>query len=456
MKTQVKAALLIGLFCITIAILFGCAIYFFLNKYSFIDFYKQLETRVSIAEKFYLEKDSLDNNKLRQIINQHLEKLDKEKEYIIELKPEVLVEKICEDYTFPKLFTKSLLAEGKAKGRKENTFYAGVSQSVGSKQYLVVVSAENYYASHHLIFLRNMLIVSILLVILIVLFFSFYFSRQIFFPLSQIIDKVKQISTESINLRLDESDRNPEINKLIKTFNELLNRIETAFETQNNFISNASHELRTPLTTIIGEADLALLKPRSHLEYQKAIEHILIQADRLDEITKSLLFLAQTGYMGKTILFEKLRIDEVIYEAKELIDRLNPKNQVVIDLSLIPEDPYKLKTKANRQLLNLAFCNLLSNACKYSNNNLVTIYIASTRNQVIVTIKDEGIGIPESDMPYIYNPFFRASNASMFDGYGIGLSLTKNIINLHNGQLIIKSEINNGTAVQIKLPIFRD
>ncbi|MCC6372355.1 MAG: two-component sensor histidine kinase [Bacteroidia bacterium] len=456
MKTQTKAAILIGLFCITIVVLFGFAIYFFLNKYSFGDFYKRLETRLSIAEKFYLERDSLNTEKVRQLFDQHLEKLDKEQEYVIELKSGVSIQGVSNTHDFPKLFLETLMQTGKGQARKGNTFYAGLSENIKGKRYLIVVSAENYYASHHLIFLRNIILISVLLVILIVLFFSFYFSRQIFFPLSRIMDKVKQISTESINLRLDENNRSVEIRKLVKTFNELLSRIETSFETQNNFISNASHELRTPLTAIIGEADVALLKQRSHEEYQKSLQNILTQAERLDEITNSLFFLAQTGYKGKSILFERVRTDEVIFEAKALIDRINPRNKISIDLSLIPDEPSKLKIKANKQLLHIAFCNLLGNACKYSNNNLVTVYVASTDNQVIISIKDQGIGIPEPEISYLLDPFFRASNANLFEGYGIGLPLTKNIINLHNGQIIVKSQLNKGTSVQIKLPLYLD
>ena len=456
MKTQTKAALLIGFFCITIVVLFGSSIYFFLNKYSFGDFYKRLETRVSITEKFYLERDSLNTEKLRQLFDQHLEKLDNEKEYVIELKSNITIKGITNNNGFPKHFLETMLKTGRSQARRGNTFYAGISESIKGKRYLIVVSAENYYASHHLIFLRSILITSFLLIILIVLFFSYYFSRQIFFPLSQIIDKVQQISTENINLRLDETNRSVEISKLVKTFNELLNRIETAFETQNNFISNASHELRTPLTSIIGEADVALLNQRSQEEYQKNLQNILIQAERLDEITNSLFFLAQTGFKGKSILFEKIRIDETIFEAKALVDRINPKNKISIDLGLLPDDPFKLKIKANKQLLHIALCNLFGNACKYSNNNLVTIYLASTNNQVVITIKDQGIGIPEREIPFIFDPFFRATNASIFEGYGIGLPLTKNIINLHNGQLIVTSELNKGTSVQIKLPLYKN
>jgi signal transduction histidine kinase len=86
---------------------------------------------------------------------------------------------------------------------------------------------------------------------------------------------------------------------------------------------------------------------------------------------------------------------------KNLIDKINPKNQLKVDLNLLPENPIKLKINANKQLLILALANLLTNASKYSNNKIVTISIASSEQNVVIIIKDQGVGIPEEEMPYI-------------------------------------------------------
>ena len=455
MNTRIKFSIILGLIFIIIIIVFGGVIYYFQNKYSFIDFYKRLETRASISAKYNLEPDTLNAESLMNLRNQYLEKLEQEKEYIIELTPDNTLDRISEKHALPLTFLNALNSVGSAKEKHGNMFFAGKKYDKENKTYFVIVSAENYYASHHLIFLRNILIGSMALVILITGLISVYFSKHIFNPIKQITDKVKQISTENMHLRLENSNNNNEISELINTFNDLLNRIETALETQKNFISNASHELGTPLTSIICEADVSLLKERNVVEYQTALKNILQQADRLDQITKSLLFLAQTGYKGKAILLETLRTDEIIWETKQLIDKLNPANKIFVDLSLLPEDPKKLKVKGNRQLLQLAFANILNNACKYSNNKPVSVYIASSHTLIIITIKDQGIGIPESELAYIYDPFFRASNTKLFEGYGIGLPLSRNVVNLHKGLLIVNSVLNEGTTVQIKLPLIQ-
>jgi signal transduction histidine kinase len=165
------------------------------------------------------------------------------------------------------------------------------------------------------------------------------------------------------------------------------------------------------------------------------------------------LYLAQTGYSNKKVNFEILRTDELLWQTKEMLDKLNPKNNIIIDFSLLPENPLKLKIMGNKQLLYLAFINILTNACKYSNNKTVNVSIAASDNLVFLVFKDQGIGIPESEMQFIYDPFFRASNTRHFEGYGIGLPLSRNIIKIHNGQLLVTSVVNEGTTVQIKFPL---
>ena len=122
-------------------------------------------------------------------------------------------------------------------------------------------------------------------------------------------------------------------------------------------------------------------------------------------------------------------------------------------MSLLPENPAKLKVKGNEQLLHLALSNIISNACKYSDYKVVHVSIGASDQNVFVIIKDQGIGIPDSELKYIYDPFFRASNTLKYEGYGIGLPLTRNIIRLHQGEIIVSSIMQQGTTVQINLPV---
>ena len=451
MKTTTKIAITLAVSNSLIVLLFGGAIYYFLNNYSYLDFYKRLETRANIAARYNLEYDVLNAESLKKLRDDHLERLPQEKEYIVPLSEESL-KNFSRQMYLPLSFLEEAAEKGKATLNKDGLFYTGVLYRNQKNAFIVIVSAEHYYASHHLAFLRNVILLSVIFILVITFSLALYFSKTVFSPIKKITDNVKRISTDSMHLRLAQTEQNNEIAELTATFNNLLNRLETAFETQKNFVSSASHELGTPLTAIIGEADVTLLHERKVEDYKEAIQKILGQAERLNEITKSLLYLAQTGYRGKKLAFEIVRTDELLWEAKETISRLNPQSNVMIDASLFPEDPVKLKVKGNRPLLLMALANVINNACKYSHNKQVTVSIGASDTEVLIVVRDEGVGIPDEELQFIYDPFFRASNTRYFEGYGIGLPLTRNIVVLHNGHIHVRSRQNQGTTVEIRLP----
>ena len=453
MKTQLKIALFLISNNIVMLLLFGGSIYYFSQNYSYADFYKRLETRATIAAKYNFDADKITAESFKTIREEHLERLTEEKENLYRIEQNTDLRALSKKSSLPLSFINAILSNGKAMLQIEDTFYTGIRYRSNAKLYIVIISAKNYYASHHLLFMRNIIFTAVVLIILITTYLSFFFSKHIFAPIRNITDRVKQISTENIHLRIEERKNDNEISHLISTFNDLLNRLETAFETQKNFISNASHEFGTPLTSIMGEAEVMLMKERSSEEYQQSLTSILGQAERLNQITQTLLYLAQTGYTNKRVHFEILRADELIWQTKEMVDKLNPKNNIRVNFSLLPENPKKLKILGNKQLLYLAFTNILTNACKYSNNKPVQVTIASGNDQLFLIFQDQGIGIPPSEIQFIYDPFFRASNTRNIEGYGIGLPLTRNIVKIHNGQISVSSVVNEGTTVQIKLPL---
>ena len=431
----------------------GSSVYYFLSNYSYADFYKRLEVSVSVAEKRHFESNHKDAQVLKNIREEHLELLSDEKEYILYCPSETAIKQIAETNSIPINLLNLVYTQKFANFQKDDIFYYGKKRETPKGFYFVIVSAKNYYNSHHLILLRKVLLVGGFISILIIIYLTYLFSKRFFDPIDKIITKVNSISTDNIHLRLDDIKNTDEIKRLTTTFNNLLNRIEIAFETNKNFISNASHEFGTPLTAIIGEADVALLKDRTPVEYKEALQKILKQSERLNKISQSLLFLAQIGYKENKFNYSIIRTDELILQANEIMNQLIPKNNIKIDFELLPENPKKLKVMGNKDLLMLAITNIMTNACKYSSNKPVIVSLASTNNEIVLIIKDQGIGIPESELPFIFDPFFRASNTAAYDGYGIGLPLSQNIIKIHKGELMINSVLHKGVTVQVKIPI---
>lgn len=436
-----------------VLVLFGSSVYFFLQKYSFADFYKRLDTRADIAARYRFETDKTDAATLKQMRDRHLEVLNEERSYIVEAASGTTPALLAKQSGLPAGLIKQAMNNGRSNYRTGTLFYSAIKYVNGGKNYLVAVSARNYYAAHHLVFLRNLLAAGLVFMFVATSLISIYFSRHVYDPIRQITEKVNSITADNMHLRLDDYSKDAEIGMLISTFNSLLDRVETTFETHKNFISNASHEIGTPLTTIIGEADVALMKERSPGEYREALLNISQQAERLNRVSESLLFLAQTGYKENRLNFEILRTDELIWVTIDLMHKLVPGSRINFDLNLLPENPKRLKVMGNRQLLLLAFTNLLTNACKYSGNKEVTVSIASTENDLVMLFADKGIGIPPEELPHIYDPFFRASNTHNYEGYGIGLPLTRNIVRIHKGTMQVTSVQNEGTTVQLKFPL---
>lgn len=452
MKVQYRIVYLLVAFFLLYTLLFSGFIYYSITQYAFTDFYKRLEIRAVTAAKIQLE-DTDEVDHIKEIRQEYLEKLPNQKEYVIQINSgEVNPADVPEDV--PVKFVKEIIDKDTGSYSNGNIYYSGIHYTNDQQQdYVVIISAENYYNSHHLAYLRNLLFSSLIYALLLILILSFFFSRTLIQPINQIIKSVKRISSENLHMRLKVPRHNDSLSTLILTFNDMLNRLETSFETQKNFVSNASHELNTPLTSIIGEADLALSKERPAEEYKEAITTMLKEAEKLDKKTKALLLLAETGFDGRSQRFDKVRMDQLVMDVKDTVEKINQGSKIYIDFSRLPETPLKLKIKGNEQLLHLALSNIVLNACKYSDNKPVNISLGASDKQVEVIVRDAGIGIPAHEAQYIFDPYFRASNAKGYEGYGIGLPLARNIIEMHDGELFINSEEQRGTIVEIRLPL---
>lgn len=447
MKLQHRTIYLLVSIFLAYTLLFTGFIYYSISSYSFNDFYKRLEIRAAIEAKINLEQPH-DVNSIRKMHQEYLEALPNQKTYFIK------ADTMAGQKILPESFIRSVIDNGSGNYNNGNILYAAIRYNTASNEtYIVAVSAENYFYSHHIAYLRNLIITILIFAIFLIVLISYLISRSIIKPVQNIISEVKTISAENFHLRLRTPVSNDYLSKLTLTFNDMLNRLETSFETQKNFISNASHELNTPLTGIIGEADLALSRERSSDEYKDTLNKILKEAEELNKKTKALLLLAKTGFDGKSQRFDKVRIDQLILDVKETVQKISPQSKIKIDFSLLPESPEHLKVKGNEDLLHLAFSNIIVNACKYSDCKPVQVALGASDKEIIVIIKDSGIGIPEHELQYIYDPYFRASNTSGYEGYGIGLPLSRNIIRMHEGVLTVTSVLNEGTTVQIKLPL---
>jgi signal transduction histidine kinase len=454
MQIQTKTTILFTILTATVFGVLTFTVYYFSDKFIYTDFYKRLELRARIAAKFKFEEDHNSIQSFREIQRQYLERLPDEESFSVAYDANGTPGGNLPD-KLPKSYLEDIHRAGGETVFFQDNFlhYAGLLYKDETGDFAVIESATNRYGNEIISRLGYILLITFIASVLLIYSVGLYFSRKTFQPFRYINRKVQAISDGNLALRLEQQEGSDEIAALIETFNTMLDRLSAAFEAQNNFVSNASHELRTPLTAIIAESDYALSRKREAQEYEQSLRNIGQQAEKLQKLTKGLLSLAQTAFDGKKQRWEKFRIDELLFSVKENVDTILIDNHVTVLFSQLPEDDEKMSRYGNSDLLRIALENIVLNACKYSNNGDVLLELKIEPSEAVITITDHGIGIPENEIKRIYDPFFRASNTASFEGYGIGMPLSNNIIRMHKGKIILDSKVDQGTTVTIILPL---
>lgn len=209
-----------------------------------------------------------------------------------------------------------------------------------------------------------------------------------------------------------------------------------AYQRERQFIHHASHELNNPLTAIQGECEIALMKTRDAKEYEESLNRIEQEALRMSQTIKQLLYLSMA-------MNESDGESREIIIWKDFLNQFTNNERVCINIS---QGCDNCSISANPYLLKMAIENIIRNALKYSSDK-----VHVTLNEKSVVIKDNGIGIPKSDIPYISQPFYRAANTRSFQGNGIGMSLAVNILKLYDITVKVESKENVGTTIILHL-----
>lgn len=263
--------------------------------------------------------------------------------------------------------------------------------------------------------------------------------------------KMENMTAHSLHERVDPRDWPKELKTLGNKFNSLLDRLESAFIQQSQFSSDIAHELRTPIHNLRGITELALTKEKSIEEYKRILESHQEEYDYLTRLIENLLFLAHAEH-------GEITLQKTGLVAREEIAKIADYFQAVCD-----EKEIKLCFEgdailfADPTLFKRAFTNLLSNAFRYTQNKgEITIEVrAVDRDYVQISVKDTGTGIGEEHLSKVFDRFYRVdpSRSSQSGGVGLGLSLVKSIIDLHQGKIAIESELNRGTTVHVQFPL---
>jgi len=337
-------------------------------------------------------------------------------------------------------------------------FYQNDWQVIGllfpfqNKNYIITAAAYDQYGYNKLKNLQEITLIVFIISVLLIYFSGRFFSRKAFTPVKEITDKAREISSKNLHSRIEIKNTKDELAELASTFNEMLERLNKSFTEQNHFVSNIAHELRTPLSAMVTELELASLKERNIEEYKKIIKNIYSDSKKLIRLINALLDFARASYDPYIIKFKPVRIDEIILDAKLLLQKSNSDYKIDIHFENELDDENSVMVNGNEYFLKAAFVNLLENGCKYSEDKHTTVKIRLTQEYIELKFIDNGIGISEDDLPNIFEPFFRGKNKNYVDGSGIGLALTSRVIALHKGNISVTSSVNNGSVFTVTLP----
>ncbi|GAB3523059.1 sensor histidine kinase [Emticicia fontis] len=299
--------------------------------------------------------------------------------------------------------------------------------------------------------LRDLLIIGTFIAIIVIILMMRFFVKRDVKPIGQIADRMEQITAHDSNKRLPEANLQDEVGQMARTFNDLLDRLEFAYTQQRNFVSYVTHELRTPLTIMQGQAEVALMKDRTNDEYQQALESVKAEVQDMIKLVNELLELVRANADAHLVDLRQVRVDDLLWQARGQLMQKKPHYEINVGFEEVP-DSEDVTVMGNGALLKMAFMNIMENACKYSSEPVCQVLIHTRRKEVEVRFVDQGSGISEEDLQHIFEPFYRSVNTHEVSGHGIGLPLTKRIIEIHRGKISIESEVGNGSTIIIILP----
>jgi signal transduction histidine kinase len=294
--------------------------------------------------------------------------------------------------------------------------------------------------------LKSILLIAFPIVLLFLFITTRYMAGRSIEPVLSVIDTAGKITNENLTTRIPVPVQKDELNKLIITINDLMDRIENAVNREKQFTSDASHELRTPLAVIKGTLEVLIRKPRSAQEYIDKISYCIKEINRINYLVDQLLLLARFESQKKALDYQKVDLTELtesvlLRQQGSILDKELSIELKINDRYVVYSDPY---------MIDIIIENLISNAVKYSNpSDQITIQIHQKGEIFVYEIQDSGIGIAPDEIGKIKEPFYRSNPLGHPDvkGNGLGLSIVKRMCELLHIGFSIKSELGRGTVV---------
>lgn len=280
---------------------------------------------------------------------------------------------------------------------------------------------------------------------------GWFISRKSLSPIGNITRTTRKITATNLSMRLKPTHTGDELDELTNTINLMLDRIEESLKRITQFTSDVSHELRTPIASLKTGTEVILSKERTAEEYRGLHEDNLNDLDRMTRMISDLLTLSRSDSGANILHLKAFNLGNMLKELQNKFMHVSETKNIYLSIDEIPN----IQINGDETLLRRVFSNLLDNAIKYTSpGGCVNVSLEDRGNEVIVQMKDTGIGISEDHLGKIFYRFFRVdpSRSRETGGTGLGLNICKDIVELHKGKIVVKSELDVGSTFEVTLP----
>lgn len=268
-------------------------------------------------------------------------------------------------------------------------------------------------------------------------------------PIKEIEEAAEEISEgDDLKKRIELAPGNDELHQLADTFNGMVDRLDKAFESEKQFTSDVSHELRTPMSVILAQCEYSLEDERTAEEYKAALEMIQRQGSKMNRLIEDMLRYRRIERKADSYVVEDTDYSALVTSVCEDMALLKENG-----ITLITDIHSNIHIQGSRELLVRMLSNLIANAYRYGKDNgTIEVSLYRKEDEAVLKVKDDGIGIAESEQEKIFNRFYRVDHARHEGGTGLGLSMAKEIAQFHNGTIKVESALHKGSTFTVTIP----
>ncbi|MCW3160227.1 sensor histidine kinase [Chryseobacterium oryctis] len=309
-------------------------------------------------------------------------------------------------------------------------------KTINGENYYILTSAFDTNGTSKLIYLKYLLIAAYVMSTLLIAFFSYSFMGKFLRPLEDLNKEISEVTAHKLTTQVPVRNSNDEINVLAQSFNTMIARLDDVFQSQKDFTASASHEIRTPITRMAFQLENLIKLEQHSPETLSSLKQIQKDVYQLSDLTNSLLLLTKFDKENIQSIYEEVRIDEVIFESFETVEKSYPQLKMDFLISENTSENALLTINGIQSLLDIVFINLFKNAAIYSDDNEVNVLITETDENLVIDVVSHGNTIPEEEQTKLFEAFMRGNNSQNISGSGLGLRIVKRILEYHDAQII--------------------